>query len=144
MNSTGNSASTSIEEDEDIPSEEELQKELMNVFMIEFEELMENYEKALKELRKINGDRKNAYFEIFRVFHTLKGDSAYFEEFASFAKYASNLCEQFRNLPENMLEDPNLLTTARINYSRLSSAFYALNKGKSLRGFRFKVFLRNF
>ncbi|MHA2089261.1 MAG: Hpt domain-containing protein [Candidatus Kariarchaeaceae archaeon] len=124
--------------------DEAFKEEMMRVFMHEFEELMTIFEHALKELRRPSGDIKHAYKEIFRVFHTLKGDSGFFEGYEGFTQYASELCEVYRDLPNDQLSNPKLLQIARINFSRLSSTINALNKGKSLKAFRFKVFLRNF
>lgn len=124
--------------------DEEFKAELIETFILEFEELMDIYREALKNLRNIQDDKLHALNEIFRVFHTLKGDAAYFDEFREFAAFASNFCERLRDPSLKMLSDTLLMRDIRLNYSRLSSAFSALNRGSTLRAFRFKIMLRNF
>ncbi len=121
-----------------------MDEELLQVFYTEFEQLMDAYKEALKNLRKIRGDRKKAFYEIFRVYHTLKGDSAYFPAFEEFTKFTSIVCERVRDLPETSFHDEVLIKSLRLNYSRLSGVFLAFNKGHNLRAFRFKMFLQNF
>lgn len=133
-------------------SDVNMQEELLNTFLLEFEEIMTVYRNALIELRKINGDKLFAFKEIFRVYHTLKGDSAYFEEFNEFTNYADQMCELVRPYSrlddikevEINIEETQLIKILSLNYSRLSSAYFALMRGKSLRALRFKIFLRNF
>lgn len=117
---------------------------LLDVFILEFEELMDIFKKSLKEIRKLNGDKKQAYQDIFRVFHTLKGDSGYFTEFGEFTKFATERCESLRYIDDETVNSGIMLNQLRIDYSRLSSALAALNKGNSMRAFRFKVFLKNY
>ena len=124
--------------------DEEFLAELIDTFILEFEELMDIYREALKNLRNIQDDKLHALNEIFRVFHTLKGDAAYFNEFQEFAAFASDFCDRLRDPKLEMLKDTLLMRDIRLNYSRLSSAFSALNRGSSLRAFRFKIMLRNF
>ena len=129
---------------EDQLGENSMDEELLQIFYLEFEQLMDSYKEALKELRKINGDRKKSFYEIFRVFHTLKGDSAYFPPFEEFTKFTTIICEQVRDLPESRFHDELLIKNLRLNYARLSSVLLAMNNGQNLRAFRFKMFLLNF
>ena len=137
--------SSSINEElEDQLDETIMDEELLQVFYLEFEQLMDSYKEALKELRKIGGDRKKSFYEIFRVYHTLKGDSGYFPAFEEFTKFTKVVCEKVRDLPESRFHDEILIRNLRLNYSRLSSVLLAMNKGHNLRAFRFKMFLQNF
>lgn len=134
-----------LSDDDNFPGlDEEMRKELIDTFILEFEELMELYKKALIELRRLRSDKVQALEDIFRVYHTLKGDAAYFDEFNEFVEFAKVFTERLRHPNQSMLEDEKLINEIRLNYSRLSGAFNALNTGKSLRSFRFKIFLRNF
>ena len=127
-----------------VVEDEESRKEFLAVFIQEFEELMEIYNNGLKELCRINGDRAKAFQDLFRVYHTLKGDSAYFPNFSEFTKFCFSTCEDLRNLPEDRFHDEELLTKLRINFTRLSSALSAVNRGQSMHTFRFQIFLQNF
>jgi len=122
----------------------EFEAEMLDVFLEEFEDLMVLLQGGMKELQKLKPDREQAYKDIFRVFHTLKGDAGFFAEFAPFTKWAAGLCEIVRDITEDQYDDPEIYNQMRLAYARLSSAFGALNRGKSLRTFRFKIFLRNF
>ncbi|MCY3410267.1 MAG: Hpt domain-containing protein [Candidatus Heimdallarchaeota archaeon] len=124
--------------------DEDFKNQLLDTFLIEFEELMDIYKGGIMKLRSLRGDKLQALQDIFRVYHTLKGDAAYFEEFAEFVKFSSTFCERLRNPSLELLKDIDLMSDISLNYSRLSSAFMALNNGKSLQAFRFKLFLRNF
>ncbi len=122
----------------------ELQNELIQTFILEFDELMDIYKDALKKMRSLRSNKVDALQDIFRVYHTLKGDAAYFDEFHEFVKFSSAFCDRLRNPNEEMLKDQILMRQISLNYSRLSSAFSALKKGNSLRALRFKILLRNF
>ncbi len=138
------STKTEIENNQVLADDENLKNELLEVFMLEFGELMVTYQDALKEIHNPKGENKHAYSEIFRVFHTLKGDSSYFGEFDNFVKYSSAQCDNYRNIPEEKMLDPELYNIAKLNYYRLSTPFNTLNRGQSLKIFRFKLFLRNY
>jgi len=118
--------------------------ELIDTFLLEFEELMDLYRKSLSEIRKPHGDHDQAYEDLFRIYHTLKGDAGYFPEFEDFTKFASHYCELLRPRDSSVKENDQLLRELSLNYSRLSTALAALKKGKSLQTFRFKLFLKNF
>lgn len=122
----------------------DLMDELIQTFILEFEELMDIYKNSLRKLRSLRDDKLEALQEIFRVYHTLKGDAGYFPDFAEFVKFSSNFCERLRNPNLSMLEDAQLMREVSLNYSRLSSAFSLIKNGNSLRALRFKILLRNF
>ena len=142
--------SQNIDEDLEVPfvddfSEEDLKTELLDTFILEFGELLEIYMKALSDIRKFRGDKLSAYNNIFRVYHTLKGDAGFFgKEFEEFTKFASYHCELVRNADEETVKDMKLRQVLSVNYARLSSVFNTLSNGGSMKAFRFRVFLRNF
>ena len=126
-------------------SDEEFKKELLDTFVLEFGELLDIYRNSLSEIRRFKGNKLAAYKEIFRVYHTLKGDAGFFGgEFEEFTKFASFHCELVRNADEDTVKDMKLRQLLSVNYSRLSSAYNTLNNGGSLKAFRFRLFMRNF
>jgi len=123
--------------------DDEFFAELVETFILEFEELMGLYASALKTLRKrggLNDAKKQAYADLFRIYHTLKGDSGYFPDFANFTSFATAYCERLRPLDDSVYTDDQLREEIRLNYSRLSSVLMALQKGRSLKSFSFNQF----
>ncbi len=126
--------------DSDMSEDMEFQKELMQVFITEFGDLLSLYKSALSKLRRKNGDKDQAIKDIFRVFHTLKGDSGYFDEFANFTSFTSNFCETLRGQDSSILNNEKIKKTISINYSRLSSVYNAIVNGGKLNAFQFNSF----
>ena len=125
--------------EEDLRMDPVFEKELMETFILELSELLAIYRNSLGEIRSIVGDNAMAYKELFRVYHTLKGDAGYFEEFAEFTKFASFHCETLRYADEKIWNDPKILQTMSINYSLISTAYHTLSKGRNLQNLRFKI-----
>ncbi len=125
--------------EEDLRMDPEFEKELMATFILELSELLTIYRNSLGEIRSVMGDKSKAYKELFRVYHTLKGDAGYFEEFAEFTKFASYHCETLRHADEKIWNNPKILQTMSINYSLISTAYHALSNGRNLQALRFKI-----
>ena len=125
--------------EEDLRMDPEFEKELMATFILELGELLAIYRNSLGEIRSVIGDKPKAYKELFRVYHTLKGDAGYFEEFAEFTKFTSYYCEILRNADENVWNNPKILQTMSTNYSLISTAYHALSKGRNLQAMRFRI-----
>jgi chemotaxis protein histidine kinase CheA len=127
----------------EIPSDS-MESELFHVFFTEYKYLLDIYEKALANIRDVDGDSKQGFKNIFRVYHTLIGDSAYFSEFHDFTRYISESCEIVREVPEIQYNNPNLINTLHLNYSRLSSILFASENIGDPSLAHFRSFLLNF
>lgn len=125
--------------EEDLRMDPEFEKELMATFILELSELLAIYRHSLGEIRSVMGDKALAYKELFRVYHTIKGDAGYFEEFTEFTKFASYHCETLRYADEKIWNDPKILQTMSINYSLISTAYHTLSKGRTLQALRFQI-----
>ena len=76
---------------------EEFRQELVSVFVVEAEEMLDRFEQLLLELEQ-RPDDDELLNEIFRVAHTLKGNAAclQFEEMTQFAHVVEALLERMR------------------------------------------------
>lgn len=121
-----------------------VEQELLHVFYTEYKHLVEVYKLGLEEIMELGGNKRQGYKDIFRVFHTLKGDSAYFPEFATFTKFITEGCEDVRNVPEEYYNDQTLITKLNINFAKLSSIFFAADKMGDPSIAHFQAFLLSF
>jgi hypothetical protein len=125
--------------EEDLRMDPEFEKELMATFVLELSELLAIYRNSLGEIRSIVGDKPQAYKELFRVYHTLKGDAGYFEEFAEFTKFATYHCEILRHADQKVWDDPKILQIMSTNYSLISTVYHTLSKGRNLQALKFHI-----
>lgn len=116
---------------------EEYAEELLDVFIEEFEELLDLYLECLKILRNVHGDHEAAVKDLFRIYHTLKGDSGFFPRFHHFTDFVSFYCEILRPQDTVVVTDKKFIAIMSMNYSRLSSVLLSIKKGQSLTAFRF-------
>ncbi|MHA2503579.1 MAG: Hpt domain-containing protein [Candidatus Kariarchaeaceae archaeon] len=121
--------------------DDDFYEELIETFILEFEELIEIYSHALKT---INSDRQQAIKDLFRVYHTLKGDASFFEQYARFAEFASHYCELLRPQDDSVLNNDQLIHQIRLNLTPLTAAVRAMKMGKSLESFHFDHQMKNF
>lgn len=113
--------------------------ELLELFLEEYNEMLETYSNALNALRYSLdlSRRKDAYDDIFRVFHTLKGTGAFFPELENLTSFAKKSCEYFRNFEEKNSSDETLYRWTRIAFSQISSAKSAIEKRGNVNGYVF-------
>ncbi len=117
------------------------QEELMELFMEEYNEMLETYSNALRILRnsKDNHLRKMAYDDVFRVFHTLKGTGAFFTELENLTSFAKKCCEYFRDFDEANADDETLHSWVRRAFSQISSAKSSIAKRGHVNGYKFHL-----
>ncbi len=113
--------------------------EFHGVFLQEFNDMMDLYSESLRNLRFLRDSEKvlEAYKSIFRIFHTLKGTAAYFEDYMPLSKYSSEMCELYRDVNETKSKDTELLFWTRKGFTQLSSAYFSIRRGFSLRSYKF-------
>lgn len=70
--------------------------EILDVFLHEFDEFVSNMETELENAK--SGKETNVY-EIFRAFHTFKGNGALFE-FTKFVEFSDKYTEHFRSIKD--------------------------------------------
>lgn len=114
-------------------------QELREVYLSEFNELLTLYASACKIIthEKRVHKLRNAYDDIFRVFHTIKGTSSYFEGYEPLIEFAKTATEYFRELPEASFGHEGLRKWSKHGLSQLSVAKSAIEKGMSLEAFTF-------
>ncbi|MDH5403446.1 MAG: hypothetical protein OEY49_13200 [Candidatus Heimdallarchaeota archaeon] len=92
--------------------------EMMGIFLIEYRDLIDAYADSLQN---IENDIlvELSYKELFRVYHTLKGNTAFFPEYKEFTHFTKYYCELLR-YPEKLdLHDPILINTMKTNATLL-------------------------
>ncbi len=124
--------------------EDPVEKELIYVFFTEYKHLLDVYKLGLNEIMQIRGNKQKAFKDIFRVYHTLKGDSAYFPEFGKFTKFIAEACNDVRDISEDHYFDQSLITKLNLEYSKLSSIFFAADLIGDPSIEHFQAFLKSF
>lgn len=135
-----NQVRNTMADNSDILADPSFRAEMMQTFIEEFEELMLLYKSSLQQLSSPHADRKTAFADLFRIYHTLKGDAGFFPEFRRFANFASYYCEILRPYEHTEFTDTELINNLKLNLSRLSSVLLAIKKGRSLEAFQFDRF----
>ena len=125
-------------------SGDSVEKELIYVFFTEYKHLLDVYKLALDEIMQIGGKKQKAFKDIFRVYHTFKGDSAYFPEFSKFTKFTSDACDYFRDISERDYQDQTFITKLNLDYSKMSSILFAADLMGDPSISHFQSFLTNF
>ena len=125
-------------------SEQSEDMEFLYIFYTEYKHLLGVFKRSLDEIIDGGRNKQNAHKDIFRVYHTLKGDSAYFPEFNEFTKFISEGCEGVRDWSEEKFSNQALFIKLNLDYSRLSSILSLEDQknGKTIK--RFRAFLKNF
>ncbi|MCE7734099.1 MAG: hypothetical protein GPJ54_04415 [Candidatus Heimdallarchaeota archaeon] len=127
----------------DMP-EDSVEKELIYVFFTEYKHLLDVFKLGIDEIMQIGGNKQKAFKEIFRVYHTLKGDSAYFPEFSEFTKFITDGCDDVRDVSEDQYYDQALITKLNLDYSKMSSILFAADLMGDPSISHFQAFLTNF
>lgn len=111
----------------------ESEPEIIEVFIEEYYEFLE----LLKmEINNARSNQKTKVNEIFRVFHTLKGNSATLE-YMRLSKLSSHYCDYFRNIQKQGKVDSKELIALEKCYTTLHKFISAIKSGK--KGKRIKI-----